>query len=64
MIKTTIIAILYYIKRNTNNEAKLHLIYISWSKAIRLQYLFTSFSELLYEKKILKCVKVTFKTNF
>ena len=60
MIKTTIIVILYYQKRNTNNEAKLHVIYICWSKtvrlqflfiSVRLQFLFTSFSELLHEKK-------------
>ena len=51
MIKTTVIVILYYLKRNTNNKAKLYVIYISWSKIIRLQFLFTSFSELLHEKK-------------
>ena len=50
MIKT-IIVILCYLKRNTNNEAKLHVIYICWSKTIRLQFLFTSFVELLHEKK-------------
>ena len=64
MIKTTIIVILYYLKRNTNNEAKLHVIYICWSKAVRTEFLFTLFSELLHEKKILKSVTVTFRTNF
>ena len=55
MIKPTKIVILYYLKRNTNNEAKLHVIYISWSKTIRLQFLFTFFSELLHEKNVEKC---------
>ena len=54
-IKPTKIVILYYLKRNTNNEAKLHVIYISWSKTIRLQFLFTFFSELLHEKNVEKC---------
>ena len=49
MMKTTIIVISYYSKRNTNNETKLHVIYISWSKTISLQFLFTSFSELVHE---------------
>ena len=47
--------ILYYLKKNTDNEAKLHAIYISWSQTIRLQFLFTSFSELLHEKNLEKC---------
>ena len=56
--------ILYYLKRNTNNEAKLHVIYICWSKtvrlqflftSVRLQFLFTSFSELLHKKNLGKC---------
>ena len=55
MIKPTKIVILYYLKRNTNNKAKLHVIYISWSKTIRLQFLFTFFSELLHEKNVEKC---------
>ena len=55
MIKPTKIVILYYLKRNTNNKAKLQVIYISWSKTIRLQFLFTFFSELLHEKNVEKC---------
>ena len=55
MIKPTKIVILYYLKRNTNNEAKLHVVYISWSNTIRLQFLFTFFSELLHEKNVEKC---------
>ena len=53
--KTTVIMILYYLKKNTDNEAKLHVIFISWSQTIRLQFLFTSFSELLHEKNLEKC---------
>ena len=41
---------LYYLKVNTNSEAKLYAIYISWFKTTRLQFLLTSFSELLHEK--------------
>ena len=55
IIKLTIIVVLYYLKWNTNNEAKLHVIYISWSKTIRLQLLFTSSSELLHEQNLEKC---------
>ena len=55
IIKLTIIAVLYYLKWNTNNGAKLHVIYISWSKTIRLQLLFTSSSELLHEQNLGKC---------
>ena len=54
MTKTTVIMILYYLKKNTDNEAKLHAIYISWSQTVRLQFLF-SFSELLHEKNLEKC---------
>ena len=73
MIKTTIIVILYYLKRNTDNEAKLHVIYICWSKtvrlqflltSVRLQFLFTSFSELLHEKKMCKSNSVKTIYNF
>ena len=55
-IKTTIAVIKYYLKRNTNNEAKLHVDYISWLS--RLQFLFTFFSELLhgkFEKNLEEC---------
>ena len=51
IIKTTVMMILYYLKKNTNNEAKLHVIFISWYQTMRLQFLFTSFSEPLPERK-------------
>ena len=63
MIKTTIIVILYCLKRNTNDKAKLRVIYISWSKKIRLQlYSFLPVNYYLKKKK-LNSVKVTFKIN-
>ena len=55
IIKLTIIVVLYYLKWNTNKKAKLHVIYVSWSKTIRLQLLFTSSSELLHEQNLEKC---------
>ena len=63
MVKTTIIVILYCLKRNTNNEAKLNVIYICWSKTIRLQLLFTSSKQLLHEKNLEK-YKSNIQTNF
>ena len=55
IIKLTIIVVLYYLKWNANNEPKLHVIYISWSKTVCLQLLFTSSSELLHEQNLEKC---------
>ena len=63
MVKTTIIVILYCLKRNTNNEAKLHVIYICWPKTIHLQLLFTSSKQLLREKNLEK-YKSNIQTNF
>ena len=63
MIKTTIIVILYCLKRNTNDKAKLRVIYISWFKTIRLQLYSLLPVNYYLKKKILNSVKVTFKIN-
>ena len=63
MIKTTIIVILYCLKRNTNGKVKLRVIYISWSKTIRLQLYSLLPVNYYLKKKILNSVKVTFKIN-
>lgn len=34
-----------YLKMDTKNEVKFHVVYISWFKTIRLQFLFTFFSQ-------------------
>ena len=57
IIKTTTIVISYYLKKNTNNEAKLHVIYVNGNlykfiflvQTIRSQLL--SSSEILHERK-------------
>ena len=43
--KIAIILISYYLKMDTKNEVKFHVVYISWFKTIRLQFLFTFFSQ-------------------
>ena len=58
MVKLITTVISYYLKRDSKNEAKLQVMYPSWSKIIRLQFLFTSLNQILHEKfqKILeKC---------
>ena len=70
IIKTTTIVISYYLKKNTNNEAKLHVIYVNGNlyKFIFLvqDNTFTApfFQWATTWKKISKSVKVIFKTNF